>query len=229
MVLGGEGFAFASTSDDHMKTDPLQAIPPAERFVRLLEPMKHGLAAFCRRSIGSPCDRDDVLQTALSTAFGAFHQFQEGSNFRAWMYAHLRNAVWNHCRKAHDRPGPLDDHVVASPAHEDFGILTREFAYHEMLQHPDALYEHFDDRIATALLALSLNERMALLLRSIGEFNYREISAIMRVPMGTVMSHLSRAREKMRERLAAAFDAPEPAPEAQRPGIRQGIRQGGQP
>ena len=217
-----------STSEGHMKSDPFQAVPPAERFIRLLEPMKNGLVAFCNRSIGMPCDRDDVLQTALSTAFAAFPQFQEGSNFRAWMFTHLRNAVWNHCRKANDWPGPIDDHVGELAAHEDFRTLTREFAYHEMLQNPEVLYEQFDVRIATALFALSLNERTALLLRSIGEFNYRDIATIMHIPMGTVMSHLSRAREKMRERLAATFDVPESAPETQRPDIRRGIRQGGQ-
>lgn len=203
---------FVSTSRDSQAAALHLATSPAERFVRLLDPIKQFLLAFCNRSIPTLSDRDDVLQTALTTAFAEFHQYQEGTNFRAWMFTHLRHAVWNHCRKYSDRPEKLDAYSGELIAPDDFGTLSTEVAYHDLLQQPETLYEHFDARIAQALLALSLNERTALLLRSIGEFNYRDIALIMNIPMGTVMSHLSRGREKMRERITSSASIPLPLP-----------------
>ena len=208
-----ERCATVSHTNDIMNDTTGQGKGQAERFIRMVEPLKLSLNASCNRSINAAFDREDVLQTALMTAFSTFHLFQEGTNFRAWMFKHLQNAIWNQHRKAHQRPGSLDAYAEELVARGDFGVLSSEVAYHEMLQHPDRLYDHFDDRIASALLALSLPERTTLLLRSIGDFNYRDIAAIMNIPMGTVMSHLSRAREKMRERIAASFHVGAPAAE----------------
>jgi RNA polymerase sigma factor (sigma-70 family) len=179
--------------------------------------------AFCKRSIAQAGDRDDVMQTALTSAFATFRVFQEGSNFRAWMFTHLQHAVWNHCRKRAERASSSAERIDDLATRDGFATLQRDVAHHDLLQRPDRLYDHFDERIAAALLALSLHERTALLLRSLGEFAYRDIAAIMRLPMGTVMSHLARAREKMREGIAVA-SAP---PKAAAMPLWQGITQGG--
>jgi RNA polymerase sigma-70 factor, ECF subfamily len=209
--------------DDDVRSGSHQPPAMAERFILLLEPLKASLMAFCKRSIPLTSDRDDVMQTALTSAFASFPMFQEGSNFRAWIFTHLQNAVWNHCRKQGNRIGTSVAHLDDLPSHDGFATLHREVAYHDLLQWPDSLYDHFDARIATALLALSLNERTALLLRSIGEFSYRDMAAIMHCPMGTVMSHLSRAREKMRERITTAFALPKAPAEP----IWRGVEEGG--
>jgi RNA polymerase sigma-70 factor, ECF subfamily len=193
-----------------MAQEPLSPTPPAERFIRMIDPLKALLLAFTRRAIPAQSDRDDVLQTALASAYASYHLFQEGTNFRAWILTHLQNAIWNHQRKANGRPESIDGHLADLCAHEDFGVLSRELTYHSLLQHPHTLFDHFDERIAKALLALSLHERTAFLLRSIGELTYREISDIMRIPMGTVMSHLSRVREKLRERIVSSSVASAP-------------------
>ena len=225
MLLQREGgFSVSKNRDNHdnQRADHHLFTAQAERFVRMLEPVKPNLMAFCNRSIPVPSDRDDVLQTALTLAFAEFHVFQEGTNFRAWLFAHLRHAVWNHCRKYSERPEELDLYMGNLIAPDDFGTLSHEVEYHELLQQPEILYDHFDARIAQALLALSFKERTALLLRSIGNFNYRDIARIMNIPMGTVMSHLSRAREKMRERIASSASRPEPISESQWHSVRQG-------
>ena len=219
----GEGDEVVSSADVHTPSGAQRSLPMAERFVSLLEPLQGSLMAFCQRSIPWTSDRDDVMQTALTSAFATFHAFQEGSNFRAWIFTHLQNAVWNHCRKRAERAGSSDEQVDELPSHDGFGTLQREVAYHDLLQRPDRLYDHFDERIAAALLALPLQERTALLLRSIGEFSYRDIAAIMHCPMGTVLSQLSRARAKMRERITVASAAPPAAAEP----LWQVTRQGG--
>jgi RNA polymerase sigma-70 factor (ECF subfamily) len=208
-----------------MEQEPFPPTPPAERFIHMIDPLKGLLMAFCRRAIPAPGDRDDVLQTAMASAYSSYHLFQEGTNFRAWILKHLQNAIWNHQRKASGRPGSIDDHAADLCAHEDFGVLSRELTYHSLLQSPHTLFDHFDERIAKALLALSLNERTAFLLRSIGDLAYREISDLMHIPVGTVMSHLSRAREKLRERIVSSVETTRYAPnvachEAGRGGVR---------
>ncbi len=224
-ACAGEGGAIMPSEETPSMTGTLRPSTTAERFIALLEPLKAPLMAFCHRSIWMGSDRDDVMQTALTSAFAAFHDFQEGSNFRAWMFTHLRNAVWNHCRKRSERSGSGAAELDELPSHDGFGTLLREVDYHELLQHPDRLYDHFDERIAVALLTLSLNERTALLLRSIGGFDYRGIAGIMQCPMGTVMSLLSRGREKMRERIAAPSSLPTTPAEP----LWQGAGQGGAP
>src|SRR5262249_19870005 len=71
-----------------------------------------------------------------------------------------------------------------------------------LLEHPDGAQEWFDDAVAAALEGLAPPERTVLLLRAVGEFSYREIHELLRMPPGSVVGYLSRARRKMREALA---------------------------
>jgi RNA polymerase sigma-70 factor, ECF subfamily len=205
-----------------MEPEPPPPLAQAERFIAMIDPLKALLMAFCRRTIPAPSDRDDVLQTALATAYGSYPRFQEGTNFRAWMLRHLQNAIWNHQRRVNGRPASIDDHAAEVCTHDDFGVLSRELTYHALLEHRHALFDHFDERIAKALSALSLHERTAFLLRAIGDLTYREIADLMHIPLGTVMSHLSRAREKLRERIVPMVVARSHAPAAACPQAERG-------
>jgi DNA-directed RNA polymerase specialized sigma24 family protein len=84
--------------------------PPAmvERFVRLLEPLKGVPTAFCQRPIPRAGDRDAVMQAAVASAQAAFRGTGEGSDARAWMLTHLRNAVRDRCRAQADGSPPRD-------------------------------------------------------------------------------------------------------------------------
>jgi RNA polymerase sigma-70 factor (ECF subfamily) len=180
---------------------PSGSHPSAETFIGLLEPLKRPLLAYCSKSLQRGCDREDALQTAVTTAFSSFASFQLGTNFTAWMFKHLFHAVANLRRRSQDTVA-LDgdrDHCELQMATTD--QLSMEMAYHHLLSNPEMLYDQFDSHIAAALRVLSEDERSILLLRSIGGLTYREISEIRAVPVGTIMSHLSRSRQKMRERL----------------------------
>ena len=173
------------------------------RFVALIEPIKASLIAYGRQVVWFPSDCEDVLQTAMATAFESFPRFQAGTNFRAWMFKHLQNSAWNHNRRR--RNLSLSNPVVETEADDSaaYEQMNHELAYHGLFKNPENLFDHFDDKVHKALLGLSEHERMILLLRSIGEFTYREIAETMEMPMGTVMANLCRGREKMRWRLTA--------------------------
>ena len=82
------------------------------------------------------------------------------------------------------------------------GVLARESAWAGVLEDPERVLESLDERVVTALTELSLDEQHCLLLLLIEKFTYKEISAYLSLPVGTVMSHVHRARSKLRERLA---------------------------
>ena len=67
---------------------------------------------------------------------------------------------------------------------------------------PEALNEALDQNLVAGLKTLTDNERAVLLLRAIGELRYREIAESLEIPLGSVMGHLARARQKMRALIA---------------------------
>ncbi len=96
---------------------PMQAeLTPSEqaRFLALVEPIRSTLIAYSRQVVWFPSDCEDVLQTAMVTAFAAFPRYQEGTNFRAWMFKHLQNSAWNHNRRR--RNLSLSNPVIESEA-----------------------------------------------------------------------------------------------------------------
>jgi RNA polymerase sigma-70 factor (ECF subfamily) len=184
------------------------------RFLESLQPLKAQIMAFCRQAVWLRSDADDVLQSALATAYAGYPSFRDGSNFRAWIFTHLQHAAYQHNRR--HREQPLPDGLVA-PAVESGGVspLDPAVACRQVLDDPQTLCAGFDARVRAALLALGENERAVLLLRAVGDCTYQEIAAILALPLGTVMSHLSRARGRMRQRLAATIGRDADADKAQ--------------
>jgi RNA polymerase sigma-70 factor (ECF subfamily) len=184
-----------------------------DRFLAALQPLKAQVLAFCRQAAWRRSDADDVLQSALAAAYAGFAAFRAGSNFRAWIFTHLQHAAYQHNRRLRDQQ-PLPDGLEA-PAPDTGGEppLDPALACRQVLDDPQTLCAGFDARVRAALQTLSERERAVLLLRAVGECSYQEISDILALPIGTVMSHLSRARSHMRIRLA---HAPTHAPAGQR-------------
>jgi RNA polymerase sigma-70 factor (ECF subfamily) len=171
-----------------------------ERFLKHLEPLQEPLAAFCRRSLCNRSDVTDVLQSAVASAFRDFDLYAEGTNFRAWMFRYVSYEVLNRNRAVTRRrevelPREVPD-TRATP-----GLFNADDSMGRMLEEPELVLDQCDDALAEALLELSDLERNIFLLRSIGDFKYREVAAILEVPIGTVMGLLSRSRERLRHRL----------------------------
>jgi RNA polymerase sigma-70 factor (ECF subfamily) len=139
-------------------------------------------------------EAEDLVQDCLLLAWRSFHQFQRGTNARAWLFRILFNAFYAQGRKLRRVPDliPLNDQVrVYSP-----GRATA----------PDDAIE-----ISRALDSLQLDHRTVLMLGVVEGFTCAEIAQILSVPVGTVMSRLSRARQAMRIKLIETKPQPQMA------------------
>jgi len=132
-------------------------------------------------------DADDVVQEAYLRAFQYSAGFR-GGDARAWLLTIVRNTSYRWLRNtpAHDRVVQFDEEVHTSGTR----ISTPE----------ELLLQNADGRLVEkALSELPVRFREILVLRELEGFSYREIADIMGVPMGTVMSMLSRARSRFRD------------------------------
>lgn len=142
-------------------------------------------------------DADDLLQETLLHAYTGFHTFTDGTNLKAWLYRIMHNQWINAYRWRERRPaellsGDITDHDVARAG-------THASAEAEVL---DLLP---DNDIRTAMAALSDGFRMVIYYADIEGYTYAETAALMDIPIGTVMSRVSRARIQLR-RLLAQYD-----------------------
>jgi len=161
--------------------------------------LQAALEGYCRRWVYDPNGLKDVLQSAVSNAFGDFQMYVEGTNFRAWIFRYVHHEIlnWNrkYARSKHEQlPADLS-------AEETWEMVLDEPLLKILLDDPDSILEQCDEALAEAIKVLPTTERAVLLLCAIGEFKYREIAEILHVPIGTVMSSLSRSRQRVRQRL----------------------------
>ncbi len=171
----------------------------ADKFLGLLEPIRDSLHRFAVRNTWRRDQVPDVLQETVMTAWRQFDRFQEGTNFRAWMFKILINTQYRINRKTH-RSREIVGEVDMFDAED---ILEKESAWASILDDPQRVLEALDDRVVAALDGLAPTERQCFLLRLLEDFSYKEIAEQLDLPMGTVMSHVYRARMKLRERLAS--------------------------
>ncbi|NOX57887.1 MAG: sigma-70 family RNA polymerase sigma factor [Planctomycetes bacterium] len=171
----------------------------ADNFLALLSPVRDALHRFAVRSVWRQDQASDVLQEAVMTAWRQFDRFEQGTNFKAWMFKILLNTVYRLNRKTHRaRAASIDEGAL-----EAAGYVEKEEAWASILLDPERVKQSLDDRLVSALESLAESERHCFLLRLLEDFSYREISEQLELPLGTVMSHVYRARMKLRERLAS--------------------------
>ena len=140
-----------------------------------------------------PQDAEDLVQETYLKAFRASAQFQRGTNLKAWLFTILHNSFRN--MRRHDVRNPVD---VNSETVE----LAADQRGDE--QTPEQLLSRatLDGDLQEALDGLPEAFRQAVWLRDVEEFSYAEIARIVDVPIGTVMSRISRGRRMLFERLA---------------------------
>jgi RNA polymerase sigma-70 factor (ECF subfamily) len=172
----------------------------AARFLRHLEPLKAALEAYCRRCVHDPNAAEDVLQEAVGKAYRDFHLYAEGTNFRAGIFHYLNLEIYAGNRSFHRE---RREALAVEPSGEDvWEHAIDEPLIGRLLDEPERILSQCDDALARAIDELSPLERSVILLRAIGQFKHREMADILEVPMGTIMSALSRARARLRLRLA---------------------------
>jgi len=139
---------------------------------------------------------DDVFSSAVLAAWENQHKFTPGTNFRAWMYRILTNKCYVANRVTGRTPAPIDG--VPESA---FIELSEDRSYYDVLDDPQRVMESCGDELNAAMEKLSPPQRTCILLRGVEKFSYKEIAEIMDIPVGTVMTHLSRGRAKLRKEL----------------------------
>ena len=142
-------------------------------------------------------DAEDLIQETFLRAFRSFHQFEPGTNLKAWLYRILTNTFINSYRKKQREPQTVSDDEV-----EDW-YLCSKMAEEGMEPSAEAavLVSLPDEDVQEALSSLPEQFRMAVLLADVEGFSYKEIAEIMGVPIGTVMSRLHRGRKALEKGL----------------------------
>jgi RNA polymerase sigma factor (sigma-70 family) len=162
-----------------------------ELFERTFLPYLNSAYNLARWLTRNEDDAEDVVQDALLRAFESFATFIPGRDARAWLLAIVRNCcrTWLRRNRPHELTVPLDD---ASPA------LASAWPG------PDAamIAKAGSQLIHDTLKQLPIEYREILILRELEELSYKEIAQIAGIPVGTVMSRLSRARKELYGRLS---------------------------
>jgi RNA polymerase sigma-70 factor (ECF subfamily) len=143
------------------------------------------LRRYARALTGDRARADDLVQDTLERALIKFHLWRPGTDLRAWLFAVMHNVFINQLRsQPAGVSAGLDDDAIpmaVRPTQSDW-LEVRD--------------------LQTALLRLPEEQREVLLLIGLEQMTYEETSGVLGIPMGTVMSRLSRARERLRALLA---------------------------
>ena len=189
------------------------------RFERDALVFTNQLYAAALRYTKNPEDARDLVQDTYLKAFASFHQFEEGTNLRAWLYRVLTTTFINTYRKGQRQPkvsnNELEDWQVArAQSHtSDQGKSAEQ----------EALENLPDSDIKRALQEIPEEFRMVVYLADVEGFSYKEIAEIVGAPAGTVMSRLHRGRKQLREKLTSyakelGYNTDAPAPKSAQKG-----------
>lgn len=148
---------------------------------------------------GNRSTAEDIVQQAVTIAIEKNMSFSSESHFNGWLAGVVRNCALNYQRKVSRRKThPTDPNTMTSifsnaeptsPIDSKTGSLK-------------PMQNSFDDRVTAALQEIAPNARSCLLLRTVEELSYKEISKLMHIPEGTAMNLVHRSKKKLREILA---------------------------
>jgi RNA polymerase sigma-70 factor (ECF subfamily) len=124
---------------------------------------------------------DDLVQDTIERALAKYHLWRPGSDLRAWMFTIMHNVYVNQVR--------ADASAVVSALDDEGVQLAIRATQSDRLEVLD---------LQTALSRLPAEQRAVLLLVGLEQMTYEETASVLNVPIGTVMSRLSRARERLR-------------------------------
>src|SRR5213075_1579888 len=147
----------------------------AKRLVDLITRLRR----YARALVGERTTADDLVQDTLERAWAKLHLYRRGTDLRAWLFTVMHNVHVNRVR-ATRATDALDDDMpeLAQRAPQGDALLVRDL-----------------DR---SIARLPAEQRAVLLLVTLEDMSYEEVARTLGVPIGTVMSRLSRAREKLR-------------------------------
>jgi RNA polymerase sigma factor (sigma-70 family) len=161
-------------------------------FERLAMPLFDSLYNFARWLARDETEAEDLVQEAFSKALRGFASFAPGTDFRAWIFRILRNTFLT------SRTG-LSSRMTESLEDDEQAVsIAVTWETPESL----ALASATREALQSALERLPVEYREVVLLCDVEEMKYKEIAEVLAIPIGTVMSRLSRARKSLRQLLA---------------------------
>ena len=167
-------------------------------FEELAMPLFDSLYNFASWLVHNKSHAEDLVQETYLKALRGFASFQPGTNFRAWMFRILRNTFLSSC-------STLDRRLtVEIDSEEDVPVPPATSTTPESL----VIERSQQNAVWSAIEQLPVTFREVLLLCDVEDASYREISEILSIPIGTVMSRLARARKAVRESLLSSPHAP---------------------
>lgn len=181
-------------------TDP----DAAGRFARNAQPLYDALLRRARGLTTSAADAEDLVQDTLLNAFVGYHTFSDGTDFKAWLFRILYNRWVSTYRAKQRRPVevPVDD--VADGELASAVRLSNSSGSAES----EALNRLPDQEIRSAMATLPMDFRTALFYAEVQGHTFAETASILNIPRGTVMSRVSRGRQRLRVALAESTYAP---------------------
>lgn len=170
------------------------------RFEALVGEHLDGLYRSALRLTRNQAAAEDLVQEVMLKAWRSFHTFQEGTSIRAWLHRILMNAFFDEYRKTKREPDMVDQEDVGESYLYD---KARESTALSQAGNPEVeVLDHIlDAEVRESLESLPAQFRAAVLLADVEGFTYQEIADILRIPMGTVMSRLSRGRHLLQRKL----------------------------
>jgi RNA polymerase sigma-70 factor (ECF subfamily) len=167
----------------------------SDSFEELAMPLFDQLYNFAHWLTQNREEAEDLVQETYAKALKGFSSFQLGTNFRAWMYRILRNTFLT------SRTGLRAAATVPLDSEEDGPELAVE------QENPETILMRLSDSqlVQSAIDDLPVHHREILLLCEVEEMSYPEIAELLSIPIGTVMSRLSRARKALRNALRLQF------------------------
>jgi RNA polymerase sigma-70 factor, ECF subfamily len=176
-----------------------------ERFEDEALPLMQDLFAQAYHLTRNRADAEDLVQETYIRGMRKFRQFQPGTNLKAWLGRILFNQFINDYRRKKRRIKSVFVEGVENMAGVEQNMEINDDLAHmdpAELVHDEMFLQNLDADLKEGIVELDKRYRDVLLLNTVGELSYRDIATKLKLPIGTVMSRLHRAKAALRERFA---------------------------
>lgn len=171
-------------------------IEKQKKFENETVPHQDALYNYALKIARNADDAQDLLQETYYKAFKNYHQFENGTNSKAWMFMILKNTFINNYRKLKREPAKLDYDEI-----EDIYENIKSDQAKDNNLDLDFYNNLLDDELSAALSKIPSKMREVFLLCDLEGYTYEEIAEITDIPIGTVRSRLHRARNLLQDEL----------------------------